>query len=63
MLMIVAGSHKQDVWHRAHKKVLKMLEGIRVEIEGYNLPIALSAGWAELLLNESADLFNESEQH
>src|SRR5438445_11805081 len=34
--------------------VLKRLEGIGVEIEGRRLPIALSAGWAELLPGESA---------
>jgi diguanylate cyclase (GGDEF)-like protein len=34
--------------------VLKRLEGIRVEIEGHNLPIALSAGWAEMLPGEVA---------
>ena len=34
--------------------VLKRLNGIRVEIEGHYLPIALSAGWADLLSGESA---------
>ncbi|PYU26525.1 MAG: hypothetical protein DMG30_01965 [Acidobacteria bacterium] len=34
--------------------VLKRLEGIRVEIEGHNLPIVISAGWADLLSGESA---------
>jgi diguanylate cyclase (GGDEF)-like protein len=34
--------------------VLKRLEGIRVEIEGRGLSVALSAGWAELLAGESA---------
>jgi diguanylate cyclase (GGDEF)-like protein len=37
------------------QNVLKRVEGIRVEIEGYKLPVALSAGWAELLLDESAN--------
>jgi len=36
------------------KAVLQRLRGIRVEIEGRNLPIALSAGWAELLPGEAA---------
>jgi diguanylate cyclase (GGDEF)-like protein len=36
------------------KAVLQRLRGIRVEIEGHNLPIALSAGWTELLPGESA---------
>jgi two-component system cell cycle response regulator len=36
------------------KAVLQRLKGIRVEIEGHDLPIALSAGWAELLSGESA---------
>ncbi len=36
------------------QNVLKRLEGIRVEIEGRSLPIALSAGWAELHSGESA---------
>ena len=34
--------------------VLKRLEGIRVEIEGRTLQLALSAGWAELRSGESA---------
>jgi diguanylate cyclase (GGDEF)-like protein len=34
--------------------VLKRLEGIHVEIEACNLPVAFSAGWAELLLGETA---------
>jgi len=34
--------------------VLKRLEGTRVEIEGRNLHIAFSAGWAELIPDESA---------
>jgi GGDEF domain-containing protein len=33
--------------------VLKRLEGVRVDIEGHSLPIALSAGWAEFLPGES----------
>jgi diguanylate cyclase (GGDEF)-like protein len=35
------------------QRVLKRLAGIRVEIEGRNLPVDLSAGWAELLSGES----------
>jgi two-component system cell cycle response regulator len=35
------------------QRVLKRLAGIRVEIEGRNLAIDLSAGWAELLSGES----------
>jgi GGDEF domain-containing protein len=34
--------------------VLKRLEGIRADIDGLNLPLALSAGWAELLPRETA---------
>ena len=34
--------------------VLKRLEGISVDIEGHKLPVALSAGWAELLSGERA---------
>ena len=34
-------------------RVLKRLEGIRLDIDQRNLPIALSAGWAELLSGES----------
>jgi diguanylate cyclase (GGDEF)-like protein len=34
--------------------VLRRLEGIRVEIEGHSLRVALSAGWAELLAGETA---------
>ena len=34
--------------------VLKRLEGISVDIEGHKLPVALSAGWAELLADERA---------
>jgi diguanylate cyclase (GGDEF)-like protein len=35
-------------------RVLKRLEGIRLDIDQRNLPIALSAGWAELLSGESS---------
>ncbi len=34
--------------------VLKRLEGVRVDVEGRNLPVALSAGWAEILPGETA---------
>jgi diguanylate cyclase (GGDEF)-like protein len=34
--------------------VLKRLEGIRADVNGRNLPLALSAGWAELLPGETA---------
>jgi diguanylate cyclase (GGDEF)-like protein len=34
--------------------VLKRLEGISVDIDGHKLPVALSAGWAELLSGERA---------
>jgi hypothetical protein len=37
---------------RSHK--LKRLEGIRIDIEGRNFPLAISAGWAELLRGERA---------
>ncbi|PYU26105.1 MAG: hypothetical protein DMG32_10525 [Acidobacteria bacterium] len=36
------------------KAVLQRLRGIRVEIEGHHLPIALSAGWADLRPGEAA---------
>ena len=34
--------------------VLKRLEGISVDIDGHKLPVAVSAGWAELLSDERA---------
>jgi len=34
--------------------VLKRLEGISVDIDGHKLPVAVSAGWAELLSGERA---------
>lgn len=37
---------------RSHK--LKRLEGIRIDIEGRNFPLAISAGWAELLRGQRA---------
>ena len=48
-LVVLPECKPENVQH-----VLKRLEGIRVDIEGHNLPIALSAGWAELLSGESA---------
>jgi diguanylate cyclase (GGDEF)-like protein len=48
-LVVLPECKPENVQH-----VLKRLEGIRVEIEGRGLPIALSAGWAELLSGESA---------
>jgi diguanylate cyclase (GGDEF)-like protein len=36
------------------KYVLKRLEGIHVQIEGCNLPVPFSAGWAEFRLGETA---------
>ena len=48
-LVVLPECKPENVQH-----VLKRLEGIRVEIEGHNLPVALSAGWAELLPGESA---------
>ena len=47
-LVVLPGCKPENVQH-----VLKRLEGIHVEIEGHNLPVALSAGWAELLPGES----------
>jgi diguanylate cyclase (GGDEF)-like protein len=47
-LVVLPECKPENVQH-----VLKRLEGIRVEIEGHNLPVALSAGWAELLPGES----------
>jgi diguanylate cyclase (GGDEF)-like protein len=48
-LVVLPECKPENVQH-----VLKRLEGIRVDIEGHTLPIALSAGWAELLSGESA---------
>jgi diguanylate cyclase (GGDEF)-like protein len=48
-LVVLPECKPENVQH-----VLKRLEGIHVEIEGQTLPIALSAGWAELLSGESA---------
>jgi diguanylate cyclase (GGDEF)-like protein len=48
-LVVLPECKPENVQH-----VLKRLEGIRVEIEGRSLPIALSAGWAELHSGESA---------
>lgn len=48
-LVVLPECKPENVQH-----VLKRLEGIRVDIEGHSLPIALSAGWAELLSGESA---------
>jgi diguanylate cyclase (GGDEF)-like protein len=48
-LVVLPECKPENVQH-----VLKRLEGIRVEIEGRTLPIALSAGWAELLSGEVA---------
>lgn len=48
-LVVLPECKPENVQH-----VLKRLEGIRVEIEGRVLPIALSAGWAELLSGEAA---------
>jgi diguanylate cyclase (GGDEF)-like protein len=48
-LVVLPECKPENVQH-----VLKRLEGIRVEIDGRTLPIALSAGWAELLAGESA---------
>jgi len=48
-LVVLPECKPENVQH-----VLKRLEGIRVDIEGRSLPIALSAGWAELLSGESA---------
>lgn len=47
-LVVLPECKPENVQH-----VLKRLEGIRVGIEGHTLPIALSAGWAELLSGES----------
>lgn len=48
-LVVLPECKPENVQH-----VLKRLEGLRVDIEGHNLPIALSAGWAELRAGESA---------
>jgi diguanylate cyclase (GGDEF)-like protein len=48
-LVVLPECKPENVQH-----VLKRLEGIRVEIEGRNLSLALSAGWAELVSGESA---------
>lgn len=48
-LVVLPECKPENVQH-----VLKRLEGIRVELEGRNLSIAISAGWAELISGESA---------
>jgi diguanylate cyclase (GGDEF)-like protein len=48
-LVVLPECKPENVQH-----VLRRLEGIRVDIEGHSLPIALSAGWAELLSGETA---------
>ena len=48
-LVVLPECKPENVQH-----VLKRLEGIRADLEGRSLPIALSAGWAELLSGESA---------
>lgn len=48
-LVVLPECKPENVQH-----VLRRLEGIRVDIEGHNLPIAMSAGWAELRSGESA---------
>jgi diguanylate cyclase (GGDEF)-like protein len=48
-LVVLPECKPENVQH-----VLKRLEGIRVEIEGRALHLALSAGWAELRSGESA---------
>jgi diguanylate cyclase (GGDEF)-like protein len=48
-LVVLPECKPENVQH-----VLKRLEGLRVDIEGRSLPIALSAGWAELRSSESA---------
>jgi GGDEF domain-containing protein len=48
-LVVLPECKPENVQH-----VLKRLQGIHVDIEGHTLPIALSAGWAELLPGESA---------
>ena len=48
-LVVLPECKPENVQH-----VLRRLEGIRVEVDGHNLAIALSAGWAELLSGESA---------
>jgi diguanylate cyclase (GGDEF)-like protein len=48
-LVVLPECKPENVQH-----VLKRLEGIRVELEGRNLSLALSAGWAELISGESA---------
>ena len=48
-LVVLPECKPENVQH-----VLKRLEGIRVEVEGRNLSLALSAGWAELISGESA---------
>jgi diguanylate cyclase (GGDEF)-like protein len=47
-LVVLPECKPENVQH-----VLKRLEGIRVEVEGQTLLLALSAGWAELLSGES----------
>jgi diguanylate cyclase (GGDEF)-like protein len=48
-LVVLPECKPENVQH-----VLKRLEGIRVEVGGRVLPIALSAGWSEFLPGESA---------
>ena len=48
-LVVLPECRPENVQH-----VLKRLTGIRVEIDGHSLPIAFSAGWAELIAGETA---------
>lgn len=48
-LVVLPECKPENVQH-----VLKRLEGLRVDVEGHNFSIALSAGWAELRSGESA---------
>jgi len=48
-LVVLPECRPENVQH-----VLKRLTGIRVEIGGHSLPIAFSAGWADLIAGETA---------
>jgi diguanylate cyclase (GGDEF)-like protein len=48
-LVVLPECRPENVQH-----VLKRLTGIRVEFDGHSLPIAFSAGWAELISGETA---------
>ena len=48
-LVVLPECRPENVQH-----VLKRLTGIRVEIDGRSLPIAFSAGWADLIAGETA---------